>query len=75
MIYIFPYLQIDTNIDHMCQATMANIDKMAKMAALAYFFLVDISAYAKLGKNVDQKWKRNWKFASLQKLWPKQNWL
>ena len=42
----------------MCQAIMANIDKMAIMATMACPFLAinkaDIGVYAKLSKNVDQ---------------------
>ena len=42
----------------MWQAIMANIDKMAIMAAMACIFLAinmaNIGVYAKLSKNVDQ---------------------
>ena len=42
----------------MCQAIMANIDKMAIMAAMACLFLAinmaDIGVDAELSKNVDQ---------------------
>ena len=42
----------------MWQAIMANIDKMAIMAAMACLFLAinmaDIGVYAELSKNVDQ---------------------
>ena len=50
----------------MRQAIMANVDKMAIKAVMAWLHMAmmstDIGVYTKNMKNVDQLWKWDWKF-------------
>ena len=68
----------------MCQAIMANTDKLAILAVMTWLHMTmtiaDIFVYAKNRENVDQQWKWNWKICigskvmaktkSTLKLWP-----